>query len=110
RSKVASRPSSSSDFPIAPVTASLGNRQRAAILIRPGEAIPFGRPYLTHGGVYHLILQTTNHLLLVHLRIHHQFILRVWMHQIRLILDLRLEIYHLDWVTLRGEYHDVIPG
>nr|GEW74358.1 hypothetical protein [Tanacetum cinerariifolium] len=30
-----------------------------------------------------------------------QFILRVWMHQIRLILDLRLELYHLDWVTLR---------
>ncbi|GJZ65518.1 hypothetical protein Tco_0622214 [Tanacetum coccineum] len=25
----------------------------------------------------------------------------------RLILDLRLEMYHLDWVTLRGEHHDV---
>ncbi|GJY10420.1 hypothetical protein Tco_0378605 [Tanacetum coccineum] len=46
--KVASRPSSSSDFPIAPVTAPLGTRRRATILIRPGEAIPFGRPYRTH--------------------------------------------------------------
>ncbi|GJU83146.1 hypothetical protein Tco_1285511 [Tanacetum coccineum] len=48
RSKVASRPSSSSDFPIAPVTAPLGTRRRATILIRPGDAIPFGRPYRTH--------------------------------------------------------------
>ncbi|GJS60448.1 hypothetical protein Tco_0655232 [Tanacetum coccineum] len=48
RSKVASRPSSSSEFPIAPVTASPGTRRRPAILIRPGEAIPFGRPYYTH--------------------------------------------------------------
>ncbi|GJZ34342.1 hypothetical protein Tco_0580159, partial [Tanacetum coccineum] len=46
--KLASRPSSSSDFPIAPVTAPLGTRRRAAILIRPREAIPFGRPYRTH--------------------------------------------------------------
>ncbi|GJU02959.1 reverse transcriptase domain-containing protein [Tanacetum coccineum] len=48
RSKVASRPSSSSEFPIAPVTAPLGIRRRSAIRIRPGEAIPFGRPYCTH--------------------------------------------------------------
>ncbi|GJW09889.1 hypothetical protein Tco_1575716 [Tanacetum coccineum] len=48
RSKVALHPSSSSEFPIAPVTASLGTRRRSAILIRPGEAIPFGRPYHTH--------------------------------------------------------------
>ncbi|GJW64304.1 hypothetical protein Tco_0116188 [Tanacetum coccineum] len=48
RSKVASRPSSSSEFPIAPVTAPPGTRRRPAILIRPGEAIPFGRPYYTH--------------------------------------------------------------
>ncbi|GJV18982.1 hypothetical protein Tco_1368002, partial [Tanacetum coccineum] len=48
RSKVASRPSSSSEFPIAPVTAPPGIRRRSAILIRPGEAIPFGRPYRTH--------------------------------------------------------------
>ncbi|GKE65057.1 hypothetical protein Tco_1519218, partial [Tanacetum coccineum] len=33
---------------------------------------------------------TTTHLLLVHLRI------------------LRLEMYHLDYVTLRGEHHDVV--
>ncbi|GJU40096.1 hypothetical protein Tco_1193053, partial [Tanacetum coccineum] len=48
RSKVASRPSSSSEFPIAPVTALPGIRRRSAILIRHGEAIPFGRPYRTH--------------------------------------------------------------
>ncbi|GJW77014.1 hypothetical protein Tco_0138696 [Tanacetum coccineum] len=48
RSRVTSRPSSSSEFPIAPVTAPPGIRRRSAILIRPGEAIPFGRPYRTH--------------------------------------------------------------
>ncbi|GJY85692.1 hypothetical protein Tco_0499718 [Tanacetum coccineum] len=48
RSRVTIRPSSSSEFPIAPVTAPLGIRQRSAILIQPGEAIPFGRPYRTH--------------------------------------------------------------
>ncbi|GJV43998.1 hypothetical protein Tco_1428534 [Tanacetum coccineum] len=47
-SKVASRPSSSSEFPIAHVTTLPEIRQRSAILIRPGEAIPFGRPYRTH--------------------------------------------------------------
>ncbi|GJT68886.1 hypothetical protein Tco_1020366 [Tanacetum coccineum] len=46
RSKVASRPSSSSEFPIAPVIAPPEIRRRSAILIRPREAIPFGRPYL----------------------------------------------------------------
>ncbi|GKF24574.1 hypothetical protein Tco_0076896, partial [Tanacetum coccineum] len=30
---------------IAPVTAPPGIRRRSATLIRPGEAIPFGRPY-----------------------------------------------------------------
>ncbi|GJY92025.1 hypothetical protein Tco_0507807 [Tanacetum coccineum] len=48
RSRVIARPSSSSEFPIAPVTAPPGIRRRSAILIRPGEAIPFGRPYRTH--------------------------------------------------------------
>ncbi|GJU50611.1 hypothetical protein Tco_1220166, partial [Tanacetum coccineum] len=45
---VTARPSSSSEFPIAPVTAPLRIRRRPAIFIRPGEAIPFGRPYHTH--------------------------------------------------------------
>ncbi|GJS09511.1 putative reverse transcriptase domain-containing protein [Tanacetum coccineum] len=45
---VTARPSSSSEFPIAPVTAPPGIHRRSAILIRPGEAIPFGRPYRTH--------------------------------------------------------------
>ncbi|GJU30892.1 hypothetical protein Tco_1174481 [Tanacetum coccineum] len=48
RSRVAIRPSSSHEFPIAPVTASPRIRRRSATLIRPGEAIPFGRPYRTH--------------------------------------------------------------
>ncbi|GJV04731.1 putative reverse transcriptase domain-containing protein [Tanacetum coccineum] len=48
RSRVTTRPSSSSEFPIAPVTAPPRIRRRSAILIRPGEAIPFGRPYRTH--------------------------------------------------------------
>ncbi|GJU12757.1 hypothetical protein Tco_1135153 [Tanacetum coccineum] len=48
RSRVTARLSSSSEFPIAPVTAPLGIRRRSTILIRPGVAIPFGRPYRTH--------------------------------------------------------------
>nr|GEV80946.1 hypothetical protein [Tanacetum cinerariifolium] len=38
----------SSEFPLAPVVAPPNIRRRPAILIRPGEDIPFGRPYLTH--------------------------------------------------------------
>ncbi|GKE42643.1 hypothetical protein Tco_1469927, partial [Tanacetum coccineum] len=37
-----------SEFPLAPVVASPGIRQRSVTLVRPGEAIPFGRPYHTH--------------------------------------------------------------
>ncbi|GKF59111.1 hypothetical protein Tco_0175897, partial [Tanacetum coccineum] len=48
RSRVTARPSSSHEFPIAPVTAPPEIRRRSATLIRPGEAIPFGRPYRTH--------------------------------------------------------------
>ncbi|GJW91273.1 hypothetical protein Tco_0168826, partial [Tanacetum coccineum] len=48
RSRVTTHPSSSFEFPIAPVTAPPGIHQRTAILIRPGEAILFGRPYRTH--------------------------------------------------------------
>ncbi|GKB75727.1 hypothetical protein Tco_0942622 [Tanacetum coccineum] len=40
-------PSQDPYFPIALVTAPPGIRRRSAILIRPGEAIPFGRPYDT---------------------------------------------------------------
>nr|GEZ89696.1 hypothetical protein [Tanacetum cinerariifolium] len=47
RSRVTTRSSSPSDFPIAPVTAPPGTRRRAAILIWPGESIPLGRPYRT---------------------------------------------------------------
>ncbi|GJT24115.1 reverse transcriptase domain-containing protein, partial [Tanacetum coccineum] len=38
----------SSEFPLAPVVAPPGIRHFPAILIRPGEAIPFGRAYRTH--------------------------------------------------------------
>ncbi|GJT02363.1 putative reverse transcriptase domain-containing protein [Tanacetum coccineum] len=48
RSRVIVHPSSSSKFPIALVTAPPRIRRRSMILIRPGEAIPFGRPYRTH--------------------------------------------------------------
>ncbi|GJV61558.1 putative reverse transcriptase domain-containing protein [Tanacetum coccineum] len=48
RSRVTARPSSSSEFPITPFTALPGIRRQSAILIRPGEAIPFGRTYRTH--------------------------------------------------------------
>ncbi|GJU02623.1 putative reverse transcriptase domain-containing protein [Tanacetum coccineum] len=47
-SRAATRSSSPSDFPIAPVTTPPGTRRPAAILIRPGEAIPLDRPYRTH--------------------------------------------------------------
>ncbi|GJY89922.1 hypothetical protein Tco_0505118, partial [Tanacetum coccineum] len=47
RSRVTARPSSSSKFPIALVIAPPKIRRRSAILIRPGEAIPFVRPYRT---------------------------------------------------------------
>ncbi|GKE76872.1 hypothetical protein Tco_1542992, partial [Tanacetum coccineum] len=115
RSKVASRLSSSSEFPIAPITAPPGIRRRSAILIRPGEAIPFGRPYRTHLNGPRKLLTTRKrvgplpaHRLASrhasprspdHLRILRQFILWVWMRQIRLIRDLRLEMYHPDCVT-----------
>ncbi|GJT16605.1 hypothetical protein Tco_0875311 [Tanacetum coccineum] len=46
--RVTTRPSSSSEFLIAPVTVPSGIRRRSAILIQPREAIPFGRPYRTH--------------------------------------------------------------
>ncbi|GKB20334.1 hypothetical protein Tco_0854257 [Tanacetum coccineum] len=36
------------EFPLAPVVAPPGIRRRPTILVRPGEAIPFGRPYRTH--------------------------------------------------------------
>ncbi|GKE55178.1 hypothetical protein Tco_1490334 [Tanacetum coccineum] len=48
RSRVTTHPSSSSEFPIAPVTTPPKIRRRSAILIRPRKAIPFGRPYRTH--------------------------------------------------------------
>ncbi|GJW30753.1 hypothetical protein Tco_0047628 [Tanacetum coccineum] len=38
----------SSEFPLAPVVAPPRIRRRSAILVRPGEAIPLGRPYRTH--------------------------------------------------------------
>ncbi|GJV93414.1 hypothetical protein Tco_1541227 [Tanacetum coccineum] len=38
----------SSEFPLAPVVAPPEICRRPSILIRPGEAIPFGRPYRTH--------------------------------------------------------------
>ncbi|GKD07332.1 hypothetical protein Tco_1187017 [Tanacetum coccineum] len=56
RSRVTAHPSSSFEFPIAPVTAPPGIHQRTTILIRPGEAIPFCRPYRTHLNGPHKLL------------------------------------------------------
>ncbi|GKF04365.1 hypothetical protein Tco_0035033, partial [Tanacetum coccineum] len=56
RRNVASRPSSSFEFPIAHVTAPPRIHRRSAILIRPGEAIPFGRPYRTYVNGPHKLL------------------------------------------------------
>ncbi|GJU10862.1 hypothetical protein Tco_1133258, partial [Tanacetum coccineum] len=36
------------EFPLAPVVSPPGIRRCSATLVRPGEAIPFGRPYRTH--------------------------------------------------------------
>ncbi|GJU76114.1 hypothetical protein Tco_1273184 [Tanacetum coccineum] len=46
----------SSEFPLAHVVTPLGIRRRQAILVRPGEAIPFGRPYRTHPNGPHKLL------------------------------------------------------
>nr|GEU77166.1 hypothetical protein [Tanacetum cinerariifolium] len=68
RDMVASRPSlpsgssshdtlaPSSEFPIALVVALSGIRRWPSILIRPGEAIPFGRPYHTYLNGPHKLL------------------------------------------------------
>ncbi|GKF30877.1 hypothetical protein Tco_0100675 [Tanacetum coccineum] len=58
RSRVTARPLSSSEFPIVLVTTPPGIRRRSAILIRPREAIPFGRPYYTHLNGPHKLLTT----------------------------------------------------
>ncbi|GJY58304.1 hypothetical protein Tco_0458196 [Tanacetum coccineum] len=108
RSRVTTRPSSSHEFPIAPVTAPPGIRRRSATLIRiPREGYSFflGFVNLTAPISTGRII---THLLPVHLRILRQFILWVLMRQIRLIRDLRLEMYHPDCVTLRGEHQDVV--
>nr|GFA56341.1 hypothetical protein [Tanacetum cinerariifolium] len=46
----------SSEFPVAPVVAPPRICQWPAILIRPGEAIPFGLPYRTHPNRPHKLL------------------------------------------------------
>ncbi|GKD23641.1 hypothetical protein Tco_1225344 [Tanacetum coccineum] len=56
RVRVTARPSSSSEFPIDPESAPPGIRRWSAILIRPEEAIPFGRPYRTHLNGPHKLL------------------------------------------------------
>ncbi|GKE60099.1 hypothetical protein Tco_1510466, partial [Tanacetum coccineum] len=45
-----------SKFPFALVVAPPRIRRRSATLVRPGEAIPFGRPYLTHLNGPHKLL------------------------------------------------------
>nr|GEZ21325.1 hypothetical protein [Tanacetum cinerariifolium] len=47
RSKEASHPSSSSEYPIAPIVSPPETRRPPATLVQPREAVPFGRPYRT---------------------------------------------------------------
>nr|GEY51804.1 hypothetical protein [Tanacetum cinerariifolium] len=47
RSKLASHPSSSFEYPIAPIISPPGTRRPPATLVRPEEVVPFGRPYRT---------------------------------------------------------------
>ncbi|GKB26072.1 hypothetical protein Tco_0865473 [Tanacetum coccineum] len=44
------------EFPLAPVFAPPEIRRRLTILVRPDEAIPFGRPYRTHLNMPHKLL------------------------------------------------------
>ncbi|GKD16078.1 hypothetical protein Tco_1205236, partial [Tanacetum coccineum] len=91
----------SSKFPLAPIVAPLEIRRRPAILVQPGEAIPFGRPYCTHpNGPCKLLTvrkrvgpfpalsslelihpDTSQVILYIHCQTHHQFILQDAMHQ-----------------------------
>ncbi|GJY06725.1 hypothetical protein Tco_0373779 [Tanacetum coccineum] len=48
------------EFPLAPVVSPPEIRRRPAILVRPGEAIPFGRPYRTHPNGLRKLLTTRN--------------------------------------------------
>ncbi|GJV04689.1 putative reverse transcriptase domain-containing protein [Tanacetum coccineum] len=68
RSRVTARPSPSSEFHIAHVTALPGVRRRSAILIRLGEAIPFGRPYRTHLNGPRKLLTTRKRVGVIHAR------------------------------------------
>ncbi|GJW68699.1 hypothetical protein Tco_0123123 [Tanacetum coccineum] len=45
-----------SEFPLAPVVSLPGIRRCSTTLVRPGEAIPFGRPYHTHLNGPHKLL------------------------------------------------------
>ncbi|GJZ52104.1 reverse transcriptase domain-containing protein [Tanacetum coccineum] len=44
------------EFPLAPVVAPPSIHRRPAILVRPSEAVPFGRPYRTHPNGQHKLL------------------------------------------------------
>ncbi|GJR83626.1 hypothetical protein Tco_0154411, partial [Tanacetum coccineum] len=63
----------SSDFPLAPVVVPPEIRQWPAILVRPDEAIPFGRPYRTYPNGPLVDLHGDVHPI-VHLQIQHRFI------------------------------------
>ncbi|GKF79429.1 hypothetical protein Tco_0234997 [Tanacetum coccineum] len=129
RSRVTICPSSSSEFPNALVTTSLRIHRRSAILIRPEEAIPFGRPYLTHlNGPRKLLTARKRVGPLPSCRLtsrhasprssdHHSSSSSsssdsLPVHSLGLdapnqaLLDIRLEMYHLDCVTLQVDHHE----
>ncbi|GJS60227.1 hypothetical protein Tco_0655011 [Tanacetum coccineum] len=109
-------------------------RSRRRLVIRsPGEAIPFGRPYRTHPNGPRKLLTARKRvgpfaparrisiedaftslpdhhftLLPVHLRFFRQFILLVWMAQIRSFGTSTRDCNHLDCVTLEEEHPDIV--
>ncbi|GJR36312.1 putative reverse transcriptase domain-containing protein [Tanacetum coccineum] len=100
RSRVTARPSSSSEFPIAPLLALRQDCQRKEFGPLPRSQLA-SEACITSSSDHHSSSSV------------HPSILRP-VHSsgldasIRLILDLRLEMYHPDCVTLRGEHHDVV--
>nr|GEU56040.1 putative reverse transcriptase domain-containing protein [Tanacetum cinerariifolium] len=88
---------SSSEFPLAPVVAPPGIHRRPAILVRPDEAIPFGRPYRTHPNGPRKLLTARKMDLFLLVDLHGDvYLIVIWLiilHQI--LLRTRLFLVHL---------------
>nr|GEU40399.1 hypothetical protein [Tanacetum cinerariifolium] len=100
------------DFPLAPIVAPLGIRRRPAFFVRPGKAIPFGRPYRTHpNGPYFTpdpsssssSLDSSTYISLGSSSDSSSVHSPGQSHQ-----DHRLELHHLDWLIPLLGLHDVV--